>query len=319
MSKVPVIIDCDPGHDDAIALLLALAEDKMDVLGISNVAGNSYLENTLANTLKILELSGYEEIPVVGGLEEPITQELDVAVNIHGESGMDGPVLPNPVTEPVDMNVMDFFADLVQDQEDGSVVMIATGPLTNVAMFVKTYPDLLCKLDKISIMGGGIEEGNWSATAEFNIWNDPEAAQIVFESGVPIDIYPLDATHKAHIKESEIELFRHKGPISQFVAELLEFFAIGYVHERGMAGCPMHDPCAVLGVLHPELFDYAEAYAQMDLDGIQTRGTIIFDFRQEEIRSGELNVKVAHGANREKLRDVIVECCEKLDAQLLEE
>ncbi len=315
MNKTPIIIDCDPGHDDAIALLIALASDKFDLRGITTVAGNQTLAKTTANALKVLELCKRTEIKVVPGRKNPFMKEVIVANDVHGESGMDGPVLPIPTTKPYPMFAAEFIADEVEKCPT-KMTLVAVGPFTNIATFLLAYPHLHSKIEKIHVMGGGIYEGNRTYLAEFNVWNDPEAAKVVTNSKIPVHFFGLDVTHRAVILKEEFEIFRNeKGPIFQFVADLLDFFAICYIGERGLPGCPMHDSCAVASLIDLSLFVGEEAFIDIELDG-KSRGGCVVDLRPVGRRVDANNGFFYYDVDRPRFLQLIIDSCRKLESDI---
>src|SRR2546421_9314180 len=191
---IPILLDCDPGHDDAIALLLALASPELELLGITTVAGNQTLEKTTANAIRVLDFVGRDDIPVAAGADQPLLRDPFVAAYVHGEPGLDGPDLPPPQREPVRQHAVDFLAERIRAR-DGRVTLVPTGPLTNVALMLALHPD--ARPERIVLMGGAIAEGNVTPAAEFNIWCDPEAAARVFASGIDVAMIGLDVTHEA--------------------------------------------------------------------------------------------------------------------------
>src|SRR5580765_8862465 len=212
--SLPVLLDCDPGHDDAIALLLALGSDELDVRGITTVAGNQTLEKTTANAIRVLELAGRAEIPVAAGAGRPLVREPRVAAEVHGETGLDGPDLPPPQGEPSRQHAVDFLAERIE-----GATLVATGPLTNVALLLARHPEAVPQ--RIVLLGGAIAEGNVTPAAEFNIWADPEAAHRVFTSGLDVTMIGLDVTHRALVGKAETERLRRGGRVGAMVAELL--------------------------------------------------------------------------------------------------
>src|SRR6187549_689501 len=211
MSATPILLDCDPGHDDAIALLLALASPEVELLGVTTVAGNQTLEKTTANAIRVLELAGKGEVPVAAGSPRPLVRDPVVAANVHGETGLDGPDLPPPEGSPVEAHAVDFLAERL----DGAV-LVATGPLTNVALLLARYPE--ARPERIVLMGGAIAEGNVTPSAEFNIWGDPEAAARVFASGIDVTMVGLDVTHQALVTGAHADELRLAGRIGGVVA-----------------------------------------------------------------------------------------------------
>ena len=244
--STPIVLDCDPGHDDAIAILLALASPEVELRGISTVAGNQTLDKTTRNALKVLELADRTDIPVVAGAEAPLKRTLRTAANVHGESGLDGPDLPEPTTKPVDGDVVDVLADWLEP----GVVLVPTGPLTNVARLLQQHPQAT---DRIVWMGGAMAEGNVTPAAEFNAYVDPEAARIVFESGIEVTMIGLDITHMALFDSTHAERLRGAGRAGKAVAELADFFLEFHRQRYRFEGAPIHDAMAVAHVIDPTL------------------------------------------------------------------
>src|SRR5439155_10340756 len=212
----PIVIDCDPGHDDAIAILLALASPEVELIGVTTVAGNQTLDKTTRNALVTLEIAGRSEVPVAAGAEAPLRRDLRTAAHVHGETGLDGPELPEPSARPVRAHASDFLAQLIEP----GVVLVPTAPLTNLALMLGRHPDMSDRLERIVWMGGAIAEGNITPAAEFNCFVDPEAAAGVFSSGVPITMVGLDVTHRALFTRTHAERLRGAGRAGLFVAEL---------------------------------------------------------------------------------------------------
>jgi pyrimidine-specific ribonucleoside hydrolase len=241
--STPIVIDCDPGHDDAIAILLALASPEVELRGIVTVAGNQTVDKTTRNALKVLELAGRTDVPVVRGADRPLTRALRTAAHVHGESGLDGPDLPEPSAAP-------STADPAAWLEPG-VVLVATGPLTNVAHLLERG----VAIERIVWMGGAIAEGNVTPAAEFNAYVDPEAAAAVFRSGIPLTMVGLDVTHKALFTRAHADRLRGTGRVGKVVAELSDFFQIFHERRYGFDGSPIHDAMAVAEVVDPSLME----------------------------------------------------------------
>jgi inosine-uridine nucleoside N-ribohydrolase len=269
----PVLIDCDPGHDDAIALLLALSSPELEVLGVTTVAGNQTLEKTTVNALKILEFAGRTEIPVAAGAPRPLVREPYVAAYVHGETGMDGPELPDPETRPVDQHAVEFLAERIEP----GVVLVPTGPLTNVGLLLAHYPEVAERLDRIVLMGGAIAEGNVTPAAEFNIWADPEAAARVFTSGIDVTMVGLDVTHKALIRPADTERLAATGRTGQLVADLFGFYQQFHSEQYGWDGSPVHDAVAVAHVIRDDLVTVADRGVVIDTGGELSRGRTYVD------------------------------------------
>jgi inosine-uridine nucleoside N-ribohydrolase len=267
----PILIDCDPGHDDAIALLLALASPEVEVLGITTVAGNQTLEKTTRNALKLLEFTGRTEIPVAAGAPRPLVREQYIAGYVHGESGMDGPELPEPQLRPVEQHAVDFLAEHIRPD----VVLIPTGPLTNIAMFLQRYPE--ARPERIVLMGGAIAEGNVTPAAEFNIWADPEAAARVFTSGIDVTMVGLDVTHKALFRPADSERLAATGRTGRLVSELFAFYQQFHSEQYGWDGSPVHDAVAVAHVLRPDLLETVDRGVVVDTGGELSRGRTYVD------------------------------------------
>src|SRR5438093_12194472 len=248
MTPTPILIDCDPGHDDAIALLLALASPEVEILGVTSVAGNQTLDKTTANAIRVLEFAGRGDVPVAAGADQPLVREQFVASYVHGETGLDGPDLPPPQKEPVGQHAVDFLADQIR-ASDRPVTLIPVGPLTNVALLLALHPD--ARPERIVLMGGAIAEGNVTPAAEFNIWADPEAAARVFATGIDVTMVGLDVTHRALFTPAHVG--RLTGRVGGMVAELLEFY--GHFHRQvyNFDGSPIHDAVAVAHVIRDDL------------------------------------------------------------------
>lgn len=302
-----VIIDCDPGLDDVVALFLALAnEDRLKIQAITTVGGNHILDNVTSNTLSVLALVN-KKIRVAKGAEGPIMRELTIASEVHGKSGLSGPkYIPEPLYKEEDKNALEVMREILEESEE-KVSIVATGPLTNVAMLLKTYPKLREKIYVISLMGGCSKGGNVTPCAEFNIYVDPEAAHIVFNSGVPIVMSGLDVTHKAQIMRKEIEKYRDKGVVHNFFAEMIGFY-IETSNALGFEGCTLHDPCAVAYILNPELFKGRDASVQVETKGELTRGMTVVNFKDKNP-----NAKVLMDIDREGFMNLIERAVKTLE------
>jgi pyrimidine-specific ribonucleoside hydrolase len=236
-----IILDCDPGHDDALAMLLALARPEIDLAAITTVAGNSTLENTTRNALAVLTLIERTDIPVASGAARPLARELITAPNVHGGSGLAGADLPTPSVDVVSDDAAAFMARVIRDS-DAPVTLVPVGPLTNVAQLLARFPDEFRQVAGICLMGGSITEGNVSASAEFNIWVDPEAARDVFECGLPLTMIPLDVTHQAIALLDDADRMEQIGNRTGIVfADLVRFFARFHIERYGWQGAPIHD------------------------------------------------------------------------------
>jgi inosine-uridine nucleoside N-ribohydrolase len=274
--SVPVLLDCDPGHDDAMALLLALGSPELEVLGVTTVHGNQTLEKTTANALRVLELAGRSDIPVAAGAERPLVGEAAVAADVHGESGMDGPELPDPTTAPVDAHAVDFIAERLLGAPE-PVTLIPTGPLTNIALLLARHPHAAERIRRIVLMGGAIAEGNVTPAAEFNIWVDPEAAARVLGSGLDVTMIGLDVTHRALMTPAHAAALRESGRIGAVVADLQEFYARFHADVYGWDGTPVHDAVAVAHVIRDDLVRTERRNVEIDLASPLCRGRTVVD------------------------------------------
>jgi pyrimidine-specific ribonucleoside hydrolase len=269
-----IILDVDTGHDDAVAICLACAANEVKVLGITTVAGNSTVDNTTDNTLKVLTLLKETNVPVARGCHKPLIRPLVTAENIHGKSGLDGAELPSPQITPIKMHAVNFLIDTLRTH-DNPITIVATAPLTNIALMFALAPDIALKIKRIVLMGGAICGGNRSACAEFNIYVDPEAAKIVFESGVPITMVGLDVTEKTVLMEEEIrKLFQ-----SETFQNLMLFYAQRRAMARGLAGAVFHDAVAVASVIDPDLLRTEALPVAVEIGGSVTRGMTVVDRR----------------------------------------
>ncbi|HEX6701131.1 MAG TPA: nucleoside hydrolase [Gaiellaceae bacterium] len=294
----PILLDCDPGHDDAIALLLALASPEVELLGVTTVAGNQTVEKTTANALRVLELAGRDEIAVAAGAGRPLVREPFVAAYVHGESGLDGPDLPPARGTPVAEHAVEFLAQRVE-----GVTLVATGPLTNVALVLALHPD--ARPERIVLMGGAIAEGNVTPAAEFNIWADPEAAQRVFRSGIDVTMVGLDVTHRALVTSQHAEQLRAAGRVGAVVADLLAFYDRFHREVYGFDGSPIHDAVALAYAFRPDLLETRELNVEIDCESELCRGRTVVDLWR---RSGrEPNARVAVGIDSEAFIALLLE------------
>jgi purine nucleosidase len=277
---LPIIIDTDPGQDDAVAILLALASPELEVLGITAVAGNVPLALTEVNARKICELAGRPDIKVYSGAIRPMVRALVTAEEVHGKTGLDGPVLPEPTMPLQKQHAVDFLVETFMSNPAGTITLCTLGPLTNVALALVREPRIASRIKRIVAMGGGyFEQGNVTPSAEFNIYVDPQAARVVFESGIPITVLPLDCTHQALTTRERIEKFRQMPNRSgSATAEMLNFFERYDVHKYGFDGGPLHDPCVIAWLLKPELFQGREVNVSIECESELTMGATVVDW-----------------------------------------
>ena len=301
--KIPVILDGDPGHDDAIAWVLANASPMLDIKAVTSVCGNQTIEKTTYNAGRIMTLVGLH-VPLAMGRTKPLVADAIIAPTVHGNSGLDGPALPEPADKPVEIDAATLMAQILEASEE-PVVLIPTGPLTNVATLLLLYPHLKSKIRHIYLMGGGIDFGNWTPAAEFNILVDPEAADVVFRSGVPITMAGLDVTEKALVFPEDFERIRAlNNPVARVVAEWLDFF-YGFHRSIGYPGAPVHDAVAVAALLAPQIMTMQEMYVEIELVGDYCRGTTVGD--KLGVLGKPSNARVILGIDREAFVDLLAE------------
>ena len=281
MNPKKTIIDCDPGQDDAVMLLLALAcPDEFDILGITTVAGNVPLDLTQRNARIMCELAGRTDVPVFAGCDKPMRHELITAENVHGKTGIDGVAVYEPNMPLQDQHAVDFIIETLLGSENDSITLVPTGPLTNIGEAISRQPDILLKIREIVLMGGAMREGgNTTPSAEFNILEDPDAAQIVMQCGRPLTIAPLDVTHQALVSKQRIEQIRALDtPVGAAVVGMMEFFNRFDSEKYGSDGAPLHDPCTIAYLLKPALFEGKMCNVEIETGSPLTRGHTAVDF-----------------------------------------
>ena len=311
-----VICDGDPGHDDMLAFLLAAKH--LELIGITTVMGNQSLEKVTKNALKIVEFAGLTSIPVAKGMPRPLVNEPLYAPEIHGETGLDGHALPEPTTPLADMHAVDFIISKVMENDD--VTLVPTGPLTNIAAALIKEPRIAEKISCISLMGGSLTYGNSTPAAEFNIYVDPEAAAVVFRSGIPIKMFGLNVTRQAEATEAEVERIRRIGtPVATIVADLLDFYRTSLMRVFGLKGASLHDPCAVAVLIDPSIFVMQPMHVEIELKGEFTRGMTVCDYRHRRLTSDNLqgkdavirgkkpNAEVAVAIDKERFFDLLID------------
>ncbi|HEY3105324.1 MAG TPA: nucleoside hydrolase [Gaiellaceae bacterium] len=301
---IPVLIDCDPGQDDALALLLALASPELEVVGVTTVAGNHTVERTTTNALKVLELADRSDIPVASGADRPLVSQLVIADDAHGQTGLDGPELPEPGSQPVEEQAVDFLAARLAGA-DRRLTLVPTGPLTNIALLLAAYPEAAERIERIVLMGGAIGPGNQTASAEFNIWTDPEAAYRVFDSGLDITMVGLDVTNKAVLTPADADRLRGAGKVGAAAAAMLDFYLGFYLDAYEHGGAPIHDALAVAYVFRPDLLTVEDRRLDIELAGT-SRGRTVVDMR---LRTNlpPPNAHVAVDVDAQGFRELLVE------------
>jgi purine nucleosidase len=275
-----IILDCDPGHDDAIALLLAHGSEEIELVAVTTVHGNQTIEKVTRNALAVARIAGITGVPFATGAHRPLVRSAEVAESIHGESGLDGPVLPEPTLRVDERHAVDLIIDTVMAAAPGTITLVPTGALTNIALAVRKEPRIAERVKEVVLMGGGYHVGNWSAASEFNIVIDPEAAHIVFNESWKLTMVGLDLTHQALATPDVVAQIAAVGTgPARFVLELLEFFGQTYRETQGFEFPPVHDPCAVALVIDPSVMTVVRVPLDVELTGTLTLGMTVADFR----------------------------------------
>jgi inosine-uridine nucleoside N-ribohydrolase len=295
-----ILLDCDQGHDDAIALLLALASPELELLGVTTVAGNQTLAKTTANAIRVLDFVGRDDVPVAAGAPAPLVREPHVAAYVHGETGLDGYDLPPPSRQPLQQHAADFLAEQIRARK-GAVTLVPTAPLTNIALLLALHPE--ARPERIVLMGGALAEGNVTPAAEFNIWADPEAAARVFSSGIDLTMVGLDVTHKALITPAQQQ--RLEGRVGELVRALLQFYGEFHRRQYGWEGSPIHDAVAVAHVARPNLLETVDRGVKIDTGPELSRGRTHVDLWRRA--SWEPNAHVAVDIRAEDFLDLLAE------------
>ena len=281
MAPRKIIIDTDPGQDDAVAILLALASpDEIDVLGVTAVAGNVPLPLTQKNARIVCELAGKSDTLVFAGCDAPLVRKLVTAEHVHGKTGLDGPQMSDPTMPLQDQHAVEYIIETLRAHDAGTITLCPLGPLTNIATAFKSAPDIIEKVQEIVLMGGAyFQVGNITPAAEFNIYVDPEAAKIVFDSGVPIVVMPLDVTHKALTTRARVEAFRALGTkVGDMVAAWTDFFERFDKEKYGSEGAPLHDPCVIAYLIQPDLFTGRHVNVEIETVSELTLGMTVADW-----------------------------------------
>ena len=301
-----IIIDTDPGQDDAVAILLALASPELEVLALTAVAGNVPLALTQKNARIIVELAG-RQTPVHAGCDRPLTRPLVTAEHVHGKTGLDGIPLPEPTHPLQDQHAVDYLIETLRAHPTGTITLCPLGPLTNIATAFQRAPDIIAKVAEIVLMGGGyFEGGNITPAAEFNIYVDPEAADIVFKSGAPLVVMPLDVTHKALTSRAWVEEMRSLGtPVGQAVASWTDFFERFDTAKYGSEGAPLHDPCVIAYLLEPSLFTGRHINVMIETASELTLGMTVADWWR--VTGREPNAMFMGGVDRDGFYRLLTE------------
>ncbi|MER7398186.1 nucleoside hydrolase [Streptomyces sp. NPDC000151] len=314
-----IILDCDPGHDDAIAMLLAHGNPDIELVAVTTVVGNQTLEKVTRNALSVARIAGITDVPFAAGCPRPLVRNIETAGDIHGETGLDGPVLPDPTCVLDERHAVDLIIDTVMSHEPGEITIVPTAGLTNIALAARKEPRIVERVREVVLMGGGYHEGNWSAVAEFNIVIDPEAAHIVFNAGWQVTMVGLDLTHQALATPEVAERIAALGTKpAKFVEELLEFFGTTYRDHQGFESPPVHDPCAVAYVIDPDVMTVRRAPVDIELTGTLTKGMTVTDFRAPA--PADCRTQVAVQLDHGRFWDLVVDALERIgDPELIGE
>ncbi len=304
-SPTPIIIDTDPGHDDALALLLAFQSPELRVLAVTSVAGNQTLDKTTLNARRILTIGHIRDVPIAAGMARPLVRELQTAPNIHGESGLDGYDFPPPAVDVVPEHAVDLIVRLVSQSAE-PITLVPVGPLTNIALAFLRAPEITKNISRIVLMGGAVDLGNVTPSAEFNIYVDPEAAQIVFGAGVPITMVGLDVTRRARLHADERERIRGFGTeVGTMIGALMDFYTSTEARRDPSEGPPIHDALAVAAVIRPDLLETKHVNVVVETAGVYTAGRTVCDMRGTTGRPA--NADVALGVDRAGFMTMLVD------------
>lgn len=310
MKKRNIIIDCDPGIDDVVALCFAIAnEDKFNILGITTVAGNQSIENVTNNAIGLMSFLD-KDIKIARGARGPLLREKKPASNVHGVNGIGEYEFPH-TKELYSENAITFLRDTLMASEE-KVTIVPVGPLTNIALLIKTFPEVMEKIELLSIMGGATVGGNTTPTAEFNIWADPEAARIVFDSKLPIVMSGLNVTHYTGLYRHDVdELMKSNGKVTKMCGDILNFYFDGD-HVRKGSFTPIHDACSLMYLIHPEIYTYKHMGVVVDCSENFNRGNTVVDVR-DWVEYDETYPKILLEVDLEKFREILLESLHKLD------
>lgn len=303
-----IILDCDPGHDDAMAIMLAVGNPKIDLVGVTTVGGNQSLEKVTYNARSVLEMAKATDIPVHAGCDRPLVRKQEVAASIHGETGLDGVELPVP-TRPLDSgHAVNWIIDTIMASEPGTITLVPTGPLTNIAMAARMEPRIVDRVKEVVLMGGGYHVGNWSAVAEFNIKVDPEAAYIVFNEPWKLTMVGLDLTHQALCTpEVQHRIDAIGTDSSHFASGLMDFFRKTYQDNQDFIDPPVHDPCTVAYLIDPSVVSTRRCPLDVEIHGDLTLGMTVADLRGPEPSAEECHTQVAVKLDFDKFWALIVD------------
>ncbi|HEY4459170.1 MAG TPA: nucleoside hydrolase [Pseudonocardiaceae bacterium] len=305
-----IILDCDPGHDDAIALILAQGNPEIDIAAITTVAGNQTIDNVTRNALATATVAGITNVPIAAGAHRSLIEPQFVG-DVHGATGLDGPILPEPTVSLDPRHGVDLIIDTIMTADPGEITLVPTGPLTNIALAVRKEPRIVARVKEVVLMGGAYHGGNYSATAEFNIAVDPEAAHIVFSEPWPLTMVGLDLTHQALATSAIVDRIRAiNTQASKFVVDILDFFTQSYQDMQGFAAPPVHDPCTVAYVIDPTVLTTRKTPLRIELTGGLTRGMTVADFRTDP--GPDCTTSVAVTLDHERFWNLVIDAISRI-------
>ncbi|WP_157001637.1 nucleoside hydrolase [Agromyces laixinhei] len=306
-----IIVDCDPGHDDAIALMLAHGNPDIELVAVTTVGGNAVLDKVTKNALGIMTMAGITGVPIAAGCVRPLIREGEDA-DVHGESGLDGVELPQPTMQLDPRHGVDLIIDTVMAAEPKTISLVPTGPLTNIAMAIRKEPRIIERVKEVVLMGGGVHVGNWSAVAEFNIMIDPEAAHIVFDAPWDVTMIGLDATHQA-LATNEVadRITALNTPLADFVLGLFGFFRRAYHDAQGFQYPPVHDPVTVARIIDPTIVGTVRAPIRVELRGDHTLGMTVTELRPAHIPEN-CRTQAAMSLDADRFWDLVIDAIERL-------
>ncbi|KAE8127499.1 MULTISPECIES: nucleoside hydrolase [Bifidobacterium] len=308
-----IILDCDPGHDDAMAILLAVGNPGIDLIGVTTVGGNQSLDKVTYNARSVLEMAHATDIPVHAGSDRPLIRPLEVAASIHGETGLDGVTLPKP-TRPLEQgHAANWIIDTIMGSEPGTITLVPTGPLTNIALAARLEPRIVERVKEVVLMGGGVHVGNWSAVAEFNIKTDPEAARVVFREAWPLTMVGLDLTHQALCTpqvQSRIDAIG--TDLSAFASGLMDFFRKSYQNNQDFIDPPVHDPCTVAYLIDPSVMTTRRCPLDVEIADGPTLGMTVADLRGPEPSAKDCHTQVALKLDFDKFWNLIIDAITRI-------
>lgn len=308
-----IILDCDPGHDDAVAILLALGNPEIDLIGVTTVGGNQSLDKVTYNARAVLEKAHATHIPVYAGCDRPILRSQEVAASIHGESGLDGVELPVPTHPLEDMHAVNYIIKTIMESDPQTITLVPTGPLTNIALACRLEPRIVERVKEVVLMGGGYHRGNWSAVAEFNIKVDPEAAHIVFNEPWPLTMVGLDLTHQALCTPAvQKRIEEIDTPLAHFVSGLMDSFRKAYQDNQDFQDPPVHDPCTIAYLIDSAVVQTRRCPLDVEIHSELTLGMTVADLRGSEPSAKDCHTQVATKLDFDKFWDLVTDAIERI-------